>query len=279
MLNDLIASRRDDLTSVDRRLAATVLGDPAAAAFMSVRELALAAGVHESGVVRLAKKLGFSGFPELRRALRDQLTERANAALRVARSISAVADGDVLGQLARQEVESLSHVNQHVRQREVQKAADALARARHVFIWSHGNAGVLAQLMDRRLRRAGFDAREISYEGRELAERLVLLDRKDVVLAFAFRSEPPGLDAVLKHAKRVGAPSLLIADMVGATLRIPPTMMLAAPRGQDDEFLTLTVPMLICNALLLTLARNDKGRSISGLQTLDRLHQDLGLNR
>ena len=68
MLNDLIASRRDDLTSVDRRLAATVLGDPAAAAFMSVRELALAAGVHESGVVRLAHmSISMSGSGKFRR--------------------------------------------------------------------------------------------------------------------------------------------------------------------------------------------------------------------
>jgi DNA-binding MurR/RpiR family transcriptional regulator len=279
MLDQLIFSRRNDLTSVDRRLVASLLGDPTAAAFMSVRELALAADVHESGVVRLAKKLGFSGYPEMRGALRNQLTEQAGAALRVARSISEVSDGDVLGQLARQEIDLLSRVGQHIKQQQVQKAADALTKARRVFVWSHGNAGVLAQLMDRRLRRAGFDTREISYEGRELAERLVLVERGDVVLAFAFRNEPAGLEAVLKHAHRVGAPSLLIADMIGATLKTQPTMMLAAPRGQGDKFLTLTVPMLICNALLLTMARNDHGRSIAGLQSLDRLHQDLGLNR
>lgn len=279
MLSDLVSARREDLTSVDRRLVAVLLGDPASAAFMSVRTLAGAAGVHESGVVRLAKKLGLSGYPELRRALQDQLTERAEPAQRVVRSISETPDGEVLERLAAKEIESLKRVSEHIRQDQVQAAANLVLRARRIFVWSHGNASILAELMDRRLRRAGFDIRDISFEGRELAERLVLVERRDLILAFAFRNEPTGLNAVCKHAIRVGAPTLLIADMVGHTLGVQPTQLLAAPRGNDNSFLTLTVPMLICNALLLTLARQDRGRSISGLQTLDRLHRDLGLNR
>lgn len=279
MLSELVSERRADLTSVDRRLLAILMGDPTSAAFMSVRTLATAAGVHESGVVRLAKKLGLSGYPELRRSLQTQLTERAESALRVARSISDVPDGDMLGRLATQEIDLLTRARDHVKQKQLQAAVDTMLRARRIFVWAHGNASILAQLMDRRLRRAGFDTRDISYEGRELAERLVLVEKTDVVLAFAFRTEPPGLAAVLKHARRMGAPTLLIADMVGATLTTQPAQLLAAPRGKYDTFLTLTVPMLICNALLLTLARQDHGRSINGLTMLDQLHQDLALNR
>jgi DNA-binding MurR/RpiR family transcriptional regulator len=108
---------------------------------------------------------------------------------------------------------------------------------------------------------------------------LVPVRTGDVVIAFAFRREQAGLGAVLGHARAVGARSLLIADTVVHTLKTSADLSLAAPRGQDEEFLTLTVPMLIANALVLTLAGIDQGRSIAGLQTLDHLYEAVSSNR
>ena len=135
---------------------------------------------------------------------------------------------------------------------------------------------MLADLLDRRLRSAGLPARNIAHEGRELAERLVTLNKGDVVVAFAFRRAPKALAPIFEHARAVKAKTLLIADMVAHTLTERPDLLLAAPRGDDEKFLTLSVPMLICNALVLTLAQRDHGRSIHGLQTLERLRRDLG---
>ena len=50
--------------------------------------------------------------------------------------------------------------------------------------------------------------------------------------------------------------------------RPAPDHLLWASRGADDEFQTLTVPMAICNALVLTIAKRNRTRS---MQALDRL--------
>ena len=41
--------------------------------------------------------------------------------------------------------------------------------------------------------------------------------------------------------------------------------------GLAEEYLTLTVPMAICNALILTIARLDEGRSLKALGRLTEL--------
>ncbi len=273
---DLLDRHREQLTDNERRLIHVLAGDPAAAVFLSGRELAQRAGVHESSAVRLAQKLGFDGYPALRRALREQHEgSAAGPSLRVARTLAA-APGGVWHALLGREVESLLACQQHVKQQQLDKAAALLQGAGQIHIWAAGNAKVLADLLDRRLRSAGLPARNIAHEGRELAEHLVTLQKGDVVLAFAFRRAPRALAPIFEHARAVKARTLLIADMVAHTLPQRPDLLLAAPRGDDERFLTLNVPMLICNALVLTLAQRDQGRSIHGLQTLERLRRELG---
>lgn len=65
------------LTPSHRRLADVVLGDPEECAFMTVTELARAAGVNESTVVRFAGSMGLSGYPALSRLCREHLRTQA----------------------------------------------------------------------------------------------------------------------------------------------------------------------------------------------------------
>jgi hypothetical protein len=48
-----------------------------------------------------------------------------------------------------------------------------------------------------------------------------------------------------------------------------------ADRGLGSEFLTLTVPMAICNAIVLTISHLDKGRSIATLERLAELTREI----
>lgn len=273
----LLGTYRTSLTENERRLVEALTADPDRALFMSGRQLARSAGVHESTLVRLSQKLGFDGYPAFRRAMLD-LQQRAAAgpSLRVARTLASAADGELWPLLVSHEVESLLTCQKHISQAQLDEAADMLGKARHVYIWATGNAKILADLLDRRMRSSGLPARNIAYDGRELAERLVMLGPDDVVVAFAFRRTPRVLPLLLRHARACQARSLLIADMLGHTLPDAPDLMLAAPRGDSNQFLTLNVPMLITNALLLTLARHDQGRSLAGLETLEKLRRELG---
>lgn len=272
-LAPLIRPHVDQLTHTEQQLVKTLTMHPSAGLYMSASELASTAGVHASSAVRFAKKLGFDGYLEFRRALQTHAPRpTASAAGRIERTVGTTTDGDVLGQLLAKEMLSLDHLSQVISQTQIDQAAKVLLSARSIMVWASGNAKVLADLLDRRMRRAGFACQNIASEGRELAERLVPLRAGDVLVCFAFRREPAELAATLMHARECGATSILIADNLAHTLVTQADVTLAAPRGEDEEFLTLTVPMLITNALVLSLARVDQGRSVQGLQRLENLY-------
>jgi len=263
-----VERNRERLSPADERLVRQLLADPARAAFLSAAELASQTGVHEATAVRLAKKLGYDGYPELRADLQAELLKVSEAGDRVLRRLARAGTGDVLGDLIDSERAMLQSLREHVTQDQIDAAARALISAERVFLFGRGHATALVELVDRRLRRSGFATVTLPFEGRDLAEHVVSLRRADAVLAFAFHGEPPGLTPLLEHAHVVGAISVLVSDLAGPLLGTKPTLVLAAPRGADEEFLTLGVPMAISNALVLTIARLDEGRSI---ETLDQL--------
>ncbi|WKL39146.1 hypothetical protein Q1M64_06285 (plasmid) [Sinorhizobium meliloti] len=63
---------------------------------------------------------------------------------------------------------------------------------------------------------------------------------------------------------------------MGPSLSPKADHLLAAPRAGDaDAFQTLTVPMAICNGLILSMAQSDEVRSLSNLEQLGELIGEL----
>ncbi|MGJ8543854.1 MAG: MurR/RpiR family transcriptional regulator [Sulfitobacter sp.] len=76
LVRDLVETHRSDLTAAERRLVPFLKDDSLAIELQSITKLAEAANVSTPTVIRLARKLGFDGFPTLQNAIRAELAER-----------------------------------------------------------------------------------------------------------------------------------------------------------------------------------------------------------
>ena len=269
-LRSAIQEHPGRLSAGDQRLISELLRNPAEAAFLSAADLATRGGVHQAAATRLAKKLGYRGYPHLRSELQAELLDSIGPGERVRRRLAHTDGESLLANMVADEVAALVDLPSQVSQERLDEAAALISKAERVFIFGHGHATALVDLLARRLRRSGHLTASLLGSLRDLAEQSALLTANDLVVAFAFHRRPPGLEAVLRRAAERGAPTLLITDAGGPLLRPQPTVLLAARRGAETEFQSLTVPMAICNALVLTLARLDP-RSMSALDRLTGL--------
>lgn len=269
-LRSAIQEHDGRLSAADQRLIRELLTNPAEAAFLSAADLAGRGGVHQAAATRLAKKLGYRGYPHLRADLQAELLDTIGPGERVRRRLAQASGDGLLASVVADEIAALSELTSQLSQAHLDTAARMVAAAERVFLYGHGHATALVDLLDRRLRRSGHLTVSLVGPPRDLAERSALLTSRDVMVAFAFHRRPPGLRTILEHAGATGAPSVLISDPSGPLLRPQPTILLAARRGPETEFQSLTVPMAICNALVLTLAQLDPG-SVAALDRLTSL--------
>lgn len=267
----MLRGKAPSLTDADQRLINVMVADPAAAQFLSGAELASRAQVHEAAATRLAKKLGFKGYPQLRESLRDEIRESSEPAGRMSRKLDSVEGDSLIRDLVRREVATLDALAGQLDQQQLDAAADRLIAARRIFLFGRGHATSIVALLDRRLRRFGWQTVTLPTDGRDMAEHVLGLQQGDAVLGLALHRRPKGLGRLCQYAAESGAASIIVADTIGPRLQPQPDHLLWASRGADEEFQTLTVPMAICNALVLTIAKRNRTRSIEALDRLGEL--------
>ena len=267
-----ISDQASLLTPSERRLIETVIASPTAAALGTAGELARSVGVHEATASRLAKKLGFEGYAAFRDALRDEFIATRETATRFKKTITESTSETILGKLAHDEAKALNRIDAFIGPEQITEVAERLMRAKRIVVYGYGNAEVLALMMVKRFRRFGKDVLQLETDPRGLAEQLLGLGVGDVVLSFAFRRAPRAYDALMQTATEAGATTIIISGEAGALLSPRPDYLLSAPRsGDHDAFQTLTVPMTVCNAIVIAAGLTAKEDSLKKLDRLGEL--------
>ncbi|EKF20413.1 MurR/RpiR family transcriptional regulator [Nitratireductor pacificus] len=267
-----VQSVAENLTRAEHLLVREIIAKPRDVALGTASSLAQRIGVHEATASRLAKKLGFQSYAGFRDAIRDEFIVKADPAVRVRNTLQAAEGGDLFAELIAREIEALGALPRYLDSSRIEDAARVMLAARRIFVFARGNAVTLSVLLQKRLLRMGFDVEILSGDGRDLAEQVLRLGADDLLLAFAFRRQPRHYAALIDRAHKVGARSIAISGSLGPALAPAPGLLLSAPRsGSNDSFQTLTVPMAITNALVLTLAQMNQVSTLDRLETLGEL--------
>lgn len=269
-LSDLISRHSARLTEADTRLLDVLIRDPIRAAVENGKDISSRAGVHPASAVRLARRLGFKGYPEFRSFLQSSLKEGGNdfespAARMAARLVRAESDG-LLSSVLDSEIAAIQQVRNSVSDADIRAFSESLRDSRKIFVFGRGHFAALSSLIALRLNRSGYTAIDLASQIHQLAEILTTLSSEDVVWLLAFRKAPPLLQEVRDIAAQRGARTLAVTDVGGTRIDPAPDHQILVSRGEPGESQSLVVPMTIANAVILDLASIDDGRSIKALR-------------
>ncbi len=278
-LVEIVESFEGRLTSSDRAILSVLSNQPENAIFLSVAQLAEKADVHKSTVVRLAHKLGFEGYPELRGQIRLEALPETNLDTRSRQRRHSIEQGSNLAALIESEIAALNAIGKTVSQSQIDAAAGYLAQATTIHIVGRGSAAALAMHLDRRLRRSGFSTNvALNLQRRDLAEKFMTLRKDDAVILFAFQapsSLPAGYAGLIQHCNDIGASSVLIGDSTCPTVRPRPDISLSVSRPDEGVMQLRTGPLVVCEALAMTLAHKNPEQAVKELEALEDLRANL----
>ncbi len=234
-------------------------------------DVAEKASTHESTVVRLAQKLGYRGYPDLRNDLRrDEGAARTSAALMRSES------GYHLDEFIRDEVAAFNALSRFVSQDDLDAAARTLHSTQTAYLLSSNDDRPTLELLARRLRRLGMTVVSMRTSPKDLAERFVSFNATSTLIGFALREAPRQLSTLVAEAARRGGKTILITDVPGYQFRPSPDHLLAARRGGDSEYRTQLIPIALCYALQLAVFHLDSDRYQATRDNIDDLTRLLG---
>lgn len=272
----LLAAHFDDFTKSERRIADFISQNQDEAAFMSAAELAQRMKVSEPTILRFARTLGFTRYPDFRRLIQARVREMAGHSERIRSSLDSLGQsGDIYEQLVISEIDFLTESLHTLDRKSLDQAVDLLHSHQNVFVYGLGPAVALVDQLEIRLTRSARRVIPLRVSGREMIEPLLLMTGSDLLIVIAFHSINPNLEIILEAAAEIGTPVILITDTLGNLIEKKVSVILEARRGPISSFNSLTVPMTIINALLLKLTLADQEKVLNNLDRLDQLRKTL----
>lgn len=213
-----VSDHAEKLTSAQRLLAKYILDNGEAVAFSTARQVAEAAGQSDAAVVRLAKALGYDGFPEMRASLRDGLLERAGAS-GMGRRRQPPSDLDELkselfdidGLLAR----NTAQLNTTELGNEVVKK---LIAARRIWVSGHGTTHPMASYLTLHLNQVTGRAALLNIGNGDIADQLRQIQPDDVVIGIGYVRYLPYTVDIMRVARSRGAQVVAITDRPSSPL-------------------------------------------------------------
>ena len=257
------------LSPAQRMVADYLVGSGRSVVVESASAIAGELGLSDATVVRTAQALGYSGLPELRRALAGQI-EDVTLAERLHHSLAGTEDDPVVT-AADSLMASLDALVRQVSGSRFDHAIQILGRAERLAWSGIGPSAPLADYATVLARRLGRPSTALTRSGTAAADDLLEVAPGTAVVVFSYGRLHRHVDALLHRSAELAVPVVLVTDVLEGELGDRVAETLVCWRGTPGLFTSHAPTMVLLEALLLGLARADPGRAESSLAQLDGL--------
>jgi DNA-binding MurR/RpiR family transcriptional regulator len=224
-------------------------------ALATVAEVADAAGVPPSAVIRFAKALGFDGFLSLQRVYRERLVARSATYRERIEALRRTGGGggDVLPQLVDSAVHELEGLRERLDPVLLRRAADLVLAASSVHILAQRRAFPVAAYLSYALAQLEVPAFLMDSVGGMLKQQAASLRRSDLLIAASFRNYSPEVIEVAQACRRRHVPVIAFTDHPVSPLAREATLRFDLGDNLALPFRSLVAPMTAGQALVLAV--------------------------
>lgn len=210
---DLLKANWSAMTTTDRKVARVLLSHYPMAGLQTLAEVSEKADVSSPSVIRCVKKLGFSGYPDYQKALYAEIAEL----LGERRPTDAITSNWHLPDRVRQQYDELGQAIQQtfslLHEAELVGAARLMAdHARRVSVVGGVVSTPLAEVLHQRLMTLRPNCGLLSADPLKRSERLIDINKRDVIIAFDLQPYDPDLAAFARLASERGAQLIIFTD-------------------------------------------------------------------
>lgn len=242
---------------------------------MTAGELGRRVGVSESTVVRFAVAVGFPGYPDLQRALQEELKQRLSTVERMQAGREGIRQlGDTLQAVWQNDVANVNRTFQNLPKEDFDRAVTMLAEARRIYVIGLRTSGCVAVLLTTALHYLGKEAFRIDLGIGDFWERLDMAGPDDVVIGVSVPRYTSWTTDMLAYARRKQVPTIVLTDNPVSPLAEFADVTLPAVTDFNAFIESFVAPLSLVNALILGVALHDEGRTLNVLRQREVLWRE-----
>lgn len=224
------------------------------AAFMTAAKLGKAVGVSESTVVRFAMELGYDGYPELQRELKEMIRNKLTSVQRIEISNQQIGMDNVLNKVLEMDADRIRKTLEATSKEDFNAAADAIVKARNIYIIGAKSAAVLARFLAYYFNLIFINVKLVhTTSASEMFEQILRIDENDVLIGISFPRYLTSTVKAFRYAKDNGATVVAITDSEKSPLTQEADHFLLARSDMASFVDSLVAPLSLINALIVAV--------------------------
>jgi DNA-binding MurR/RpiR family transcriptional regulator len=264
------------LSGAELRVAEVVLAQPQLVAFGTVASLAQEAGSGAATVVRLAAKLGFSGFTDLQLEVQSELSTKLRPAADRIKELSGGSD-DLIDQVSAAEQANVTDTLDGVDRADFARVIEVLAAGERRIVVLSGEAsrGIALQFVSE-LGQLRDGVELLDGNPMVIGRRLALADADDVVVAIDLRRYDAWVIDASRRASAAGADVVAITDSRLSPLAGGALAAFVVSAGAVGPFDSYLGALALLNALTTSVADRLRLTASARLERFEQVWSDTG---
>lgn len=229
--------RQDTFTTTEKRIADYLQANFEAAVYMTIEELAKATYTSHSAIIRLCKKLGFTGFKEFRLELGrevHQLLAQFDQTIDANFPFSDQDDGATIAKkMAELSIQAVKKAQLQIEDQPLDTIAEKLTQAKRIFVFAKGDSQITARKFQNKLVKLNkflILAEEYSDSSWNAAN----LTKEDCAVFISYSGRIHHYEKIMSHLKHVGIPTLLLTGNEHSEMAKKASMCLVISQGELD---------------------------------------------
>ncbi|MDD2493839.1 MAG: MurR/RpiR family transcriptional regulator [Tissierellia bacterium] len=271
-LINLIKSNYYKFSKGQKQIAQFIIEHYDKAAFMTAAKIGETVDVSESTVVRFASTLGYSGFPELQKALQVLIKNKLTTVQRISLDEDISDDTDKLHKkILRSEINNMRYLLENIDTNALDKASDIILNARKVYILGLRTSSTLANYLGYYLDVILDNVKVLNNIGvNSLYEEIIRIKESDVLIVISFPRYSNNTMEATKFVKDHKAKIVAITDTEASPFYSIADVSLLAKSNMVSFVDSLVVPMCMINSLIINIGIQEKDDIV---QYYDRLEE------
>ena len=248
------------------------------AAFMTASKLGRETGVSESTVVRFATQIGFEGYPEFQKSLKELIKRNLSSVQRVRVSEEQIGEGNVLSKVLSMDIDTVRKTEAAIDERDFNQAVDMLLNAHKIYVIGMRGSTTLSSFIYYYFNMLFDNVVQVRGDSNaDVFEQIIHIGPGDVVLGISFPRYSRKTVRALTYAKQAGATVISITDSEKSPLAPLADVVLYAKSEMITFVDSLVAPLSLINALLVVLGQKKHDTMCTTLMHLESIWDEYGI--
>jgi len=274
--NDLISlinSNYYKFSKGQKQIAQFIIDHYDKAAFMTAAKIGETVDVSESTVVRFASTIGYSGFPELQKALQVLIKNKLTTVQRISLDSDIVNDKDKLHKrILKNEMNTLRGLYETIDTNKLDKATDLIMNADKVYILGLRTSSTLSNYLGFYLDVILDNVKVLNNSGvNSLYEEVIRIKETDVLIVISYPRYSKTTIEATKFIKGRNAKIVAITDTESSPVHNLADASLLAKSNIVSFIDSLVVPLSLINNLIINIGLQEKDDIVEYYNKLEQL--------